>query len=111
MNLAVEFDSGRFEAVNQLAVSEAVQAGSRADALNPEAAILALLDAAIAEGVTIRAIRGFLRGLVQLAFGEEKTFCPLEIFFAPCPALGAAFLREPWVLLLWPDSSRISEPG
>jgi len=71
-NLAVEFDSGRFEAVNQLAVSEAVQAGSRADALNPEAAILALLDAAIAEGVTIRAIRGFLRGLVQLAFGEEK---------------------------------------
>jgi len=79
-----------------LAVSDAVQAGGGADALNPQAAILALLDAAIAKCITIGAIRGFLRGLIELALGEEKTFSPLKVLLAPCTALCAA-LREPWV--------------
>src|SRR5712664_4248120 len=90
-DLAVESDAGSLEAVNQLAIGQAVQAGGGADALNPQAAVLALLDAAVALGVTVGAIRGFLCGLVELAFGEEKAFCPLEVLLAPCPALGAAF--------------------
>jgi hypothetical protein len=55
-NFAVEFDSGGFEAVNQLTVSETVQTSSRADALNPEPAVLTLLYAAIAERIAIGAL-------------------------------------------------------
>src|SRR5258708_33012661 len=63
-NLAVQFDSGGFQAVNELAVSHAVQTSGCSDTLNPQAAILTLLDAAIAKRVAICAVRGFLRGLV-----------------------------------------------
>src|SRR5260370_39246702 len=68
--------------------------------MNPEVAILALFDAAVALGVTVGAIGGFLCGLVELALGEEKAFCPLEVFLAPCPALGAAFYACHGFLLL-----------
>src|SRR5882757_9046924 len=90
-NLAVQFDSGGLQAVNELAVSNAVQTSGCSDTLNPQAAILPLLDAAIAKRVAICAVRGFLRRLVEFALSEEKTFSPLKIFLAPCPALGAAF--------------------
>src|SRR5260370_21547771 len=99
-DLAVERDARGFEAVNQLAIGEAVVAGSGADALDPELAILAFFDAAIALGVTVGAIGGFLRGLVELALSEEKAFCPLEVLLAPCPALGAAFYACHGFLLL-----------
>src|SRR5260370_1856633 len=99
-DLAVQRDACSFEAVNQLSVRQAVVAGGGADALNPQAAVLALLDAAVALGVTVGAIGGFLRGLVELALGEEKAFCPLEVLLAPCPALGAAFYACHGFLLL-----------
>src|SRR5260370_19676290 len=99
-DLAVQRDACSFEAVNQLSVRQAVVAGGGADALHPQAAVLALLDAAVALGVTVGAIGGFLRGLVELALGEEKTFCPLEVLLAPCPALGAAFYACHGFLLL-----------
>jgi hypothetical protein len=54
--------------VDQLSVGQAVVACGRADALDPELAVFALFYAAVALGVTIGAIRGFLRGLVELAF-------------------------------------------
>src|SRR5258708_124162 len=88
---AVERDARSLEAVNQLAVRQAVLAGGSAHALNPQAAILALLDAAGALGIAIGAIGRFLCGLVELALGEGKSFFPLEVLLAPCPALGAAF--------------------
>src|SRR5260370_10775855 len=90
-HFAVQRDAGNLESVNQLAVGQAVQAGSGAHALNPQFAILALFDAAVALGVAVGAIGGLLRGLVELALGEEKAFCPLEVLLAPSPALGAAF--------------------
>src|SRR5439155_24283010 len=45
----------------------------------------------ISVSIAIGAIGRFLCGLVKLAFREEKALRPLEIFFAPSPALGAAF--------------------
>jgi hypothetical protein len=90
-HFAIELHTRSFQAMNQLAVSDAIQTCGSADALNPQPAILPLLDATIAKCVTIGAIRGFLRRLVQLALGEEKTFCPFEILLAPCTALGTAF--------------------
>src|SRR5882724_6921444 len=81
----------RLLAVNQLTVGNSVQPSGCADALNPEAAILTLLDAAIAERITIGAICRFLCGLIELALGEKKALCPLEILLAPCTALCAAF--------------------
>src|SRR6267378_3472343 len=106
-HLAVESDARGFEAVNQLAVGQAVQAGGCADTLNPQAAVLAFLDAAVALGVTIGAIGGFLCGLVELALGEEKAFCPLEVLLAPCTALGAAFYASHGFLLLGGKQNRL----
>jgi hypothetical protein len=77
--------------VDELAVGDAVQSGSSANALNPQTAILALLDAAIPLRIAIRAIGCFLSGLVELALGEEEALGPLEILLAPSPALCAAF--------------------
>src|SRR3981081_2939803 len=77
--------------MDQLPISEAVVARSRTDTLNPQLAILALFNPAIAKRVTVGAISGFLRGLIELALGEEESFCPLEVLFAPCTAFGAAF--------------------
>jgi hypothetical protein len=77
--------------VDQLAIGQTVQASGGADTLNPQAAVLALLDTAIAERVTIRAIGGFLSGLVELALSEEKAFCPFKILLTPSSAFSAAF--------------------
>src|SRR5437016_2969092 len=99
-HFAVERHTRGLEAVNQLAVGQAVLAGGGADALDPELAILALFDAAVALSITVGAIRSFLCGLVKLALREEKAFCPLEVLLAPCPALGAAFYACHGFLLL-----------
>src|SRR2546429_1365580 len=90
-HFAIERDSSGFEAVNQLTVRDAVLTSGCADALNPQAPILTLLNAAIAKRVTIRAICRFLCGMIELALGEKKTLCPFEIFLTPCTPLGAAF--------------------
>src|SRR6267143_598054 len=93
--------------MNQLAVGQAVVSCGGPDALNPELAILALFDAAVALGVAIGAIRGLLCGLVELALGEEKAFCPLEVLLAPCTALGAAFYACHGFLLLGGKQNRL----
>ena len=90
-HFAIHGNAGCFEAVNQLAVGDAILTSGGTDTLDPQAAILALLHAAIAFCVAIRAIGGFLRGLLELALGEEKAFRALEILFTPGPAFGAAF--------------------
>src|SRR5215469_14207066 len=90
-NLAVDRDSGRLQAVDQLAVGDAVQTGSGTDALNPQTAVLPLPDTAVALRITLRAISRFLGGLVKLALCEEEAFGPFEILLAPSPALRAAF--------------------
>jgi hypothetical protein len=66
-DLAVKRDAGSFEAVDQLAVGQAVVSRGGSDTLNPEFAIFAFLDAAVALGIAIGAIGGFLRRLVELA--------------------------------------------
>src|SRR5271165_677114 len=91
------------------AVGNAVQAGGRADALNPQAAILAFFHTAVALGITIRAIGRFLSGLIQLALGEEKAFGPLEVLLAPGSALGAAFYaRHGFVSLVFRETKRVA---
>src|SRR5260370_30935694 len=60
---AVERDARSLEAVNQLAVGQAVLAGGSAHALNPQAAILAPLDAAVAPGIAYSALGCLLCGL------------------------------------------------
>src|SRR6202521_4789621 len=90
-HLAVQRNARGLQPVNQLTVSHAVLPRGRADTLNPQAAILALLYAAIALRIAVRAVRRFLRRLVKLALREEKAFRPLEVLLAPCTALGAWF--------------------
>src|SRR2546430_6598875 len=87
----VKLHARSLQPVNQLPVRRPVQPRRRADTLNPQPAILPLLHATVALRVTIRAIRRFLRRLVQLALCEEKSFGPLEVLLPPCPAFCAAF--------------------
>src|SRR5579884_1810285 len=90
-HLAVKRDAGSFQPVDELAIADAILTGGGADTLNPEAAVLPLSRAAVALGIAIGAIGGFLRGLVQLAFGEKEPFGSSQVLLAPRPALGAAF--------------------
>src|ERR1700722_16900403 len=57
----VELDAARLQAVNQLAVSDAVVSRRRADALNPQRAVVALARSTVAVAIAQRAIHGFLR--------------------------------------------------
>jgi hypothetical protein len=77
--------------MDQLAVSDAVQSRRGSDALDPQAPILSFFYTPIAKCIAVGAIRSFLRGLVQLALGEKKTFCALEILLSPRPAFSATF--------------------
>src|SRR5689334_2008973 len=60
-DLAVEFDAGYLEPVHELAVADAVQLGSGADADDPDGAILALLLLAAGISKLESALYGFLR--------------------------------------------------
>src|ERR1700720_3607447 len=90
-NFAVKIHAGSFQSMNQLPVRDPVQSRSGPNSLYPQPAILPLLNAAITERVTVCAISSFLRRLVQLALGEKKTFCALEIFLSPRTAFSPAF--------------------
>jgi hypothetical protein len=90
-NFAVKIHAGSFQSMNQLPVRDPVQSRSGPNSLDPQPAILPLLNAAIAERVTVCAISSFLRRLVQLTLGEKKTFCALEIFLSPRTAFSPAF--------------------
>src|SRR5579859_1225618 len=90
-DFAVEGDARGLQAMDQLAIGDAVLASSGSNTLNPQAAILPFLYAAIAKCVAIRSIGRFLRGLVELALGEEKSLGPLEVLLTPGPAFSAAF--------------------
>src|SRR5262249_49007726 len=80
--LAINVRANRLEPVHQLAIGKAVEASSRADALDPKSAILALAIASIAICVAIGAIGRFLRGLIELALGKKKSLGAAQIFFA-----------------------------
>jgi hypothetical protein len=90
-DFAVKIHAGGFQPMNQLPVGDAVQSRGGPDALDPQSAILPFFYAPIAECIAICAIGSFLRGLVQLALGEKKTFCALEILLPPRTAFCAAF--------------------
>src|SRR5882724_3520063 len=107
-DFTVEGNTGGFQTMDQLAVGQAVVPCGGANTLNPKLAILAFFDAAVALGIAIGAIGRFLRGLVELALGEKKALCPLEILLAPCTALGAAFYASHGVSpFLW-ETKRVA---
>src|SRR5260370_40921527 len=99
--LPVASEARGFQAVNQLAVGQAVLAGGGADALNPQAALLELLDAAGGLGVAIGAIGGFLPGMVETNLWGGKSFFTFLVLFMPLPAPGNPFYPGPRVLLLF----------
>src|SRR3981189_3098181 len=63
-DLAVQLDAGQLEAVDERAVGHAVQARGGVDALDPQAAEVALAVAAVAVGVRVGLGEGLLRALV-----------------------------------------------
>src|SRR6185437_12758485 len=65
--LAIERDAGVLQAVDHLAVGQAVLARRGVDADDPQTAEVALLAAAADEGVLERGVDRFFRGAIQLA--------------------------------------------
>src|ERR1700723_2397383 len=90
-NLAVQIDSSGFQRMYQLAVRRAVVARGRSDTLNPQGAVITLSHAAVAVGVTQRAIDGFFCGAVELSLGQEKPFGVFQELFTAGPAFGSTF--------------------
>jgi hypothetical protein len=86
--LAVELDVGGFEAGDELAVAEVALAAGGAEARDPEAAELALSDAAVAKGEGAGAVESFLDGAEELAASADKTFGPLVEAFVGLGAGG-----------------------
>src|SRR5712671_3563184 len=64
-NLAVEFHSSHFQAVDELVVAHPIQFGGGADAHDPQRAILPLALLASGVGELEAALDGFFRGAVE----------------------------------------------
>src|SRR6202041_2341212 len=90
-NLAVQINSPGFQRMYQLAVRRAVIARGRSDTLNPQGAVITLPHAAVAIGVTQRAIDGFFCGAVELSLGQEKPLGVFQQLFAAGAAFGSTF--------------------
>src|SRR5258707_2730152 len=107
-NFAVDLNAGGLQPVHQVAVGHSRGACGRSDALDPQSAKLAFLDAAIAKRKTFRAIHRFLCRLVELRFCKEKSFCATQIFFTARAALTSAFNSSHWCSLLC-GAAKLSE--
>src|SRR3954465_13360392 len=77
-HLAVELDLGQAQAVHQLAVAHALLAGGGVDALDPQAAELALAVLAVTVGVRARLEQLLLRALVARVLLAAVPLGPLE---------------------------------
>jgi len=72
-DLTIEIDSRLLQAMNQVAVRNAVQLGSGADSHNPQTAKVALANATVTHGVLQRLLNGFLCGPMQFALGASES--------------------------------------
>src|SRR5580692_539131 len=107
-NLAVEVNAAGLQRVNQLAVGCSVIARGCADALNPKRAVIAFAHAAVAIGVTQRAIHRLFRRAEELSLGEEKSLGVLQQLFAAGAAFGSTFNSRHDSVLLWRSSMALS---
>src|SRR5437660_4335140 len=69
-NLAVQLDSGLFQAANELAIGKSSGAATGSDADDPQRAEIAFLPAASDVSIFLSLFDGLLGGPVQLALGE-----------------------------------------
>ena len=72
-HLAVDFDAGLVQQTHQLAIAEALHAGSGIDTLNPKGAEVALLGATVAEGVGETLLPSVLGNGPYVLAGTEVT--------------------------------------
>src|SRR5262249_23292644 len=84
--LAVQVDALLLEAGHEHAVAHAVHARGGIDALDPQTAILALLQAATDEGVLQALLDGVLRDRPHVLAAAEVPLGPLEHLLAACAA-------------------------
>src|ERR1700752_1017048 len=98
-NLAVEFDSGLLQAVDELVVAQPVQLGGGADAHNPQRADLPLALLASGIGKLQPALDRLLRRAVKLRFCQEITACAVKYLLAFLAAFGSALYTRHGALL------------
>ena len=72
-HLAVDFDAGLVQQTHQLAIAEALHAGSGIDTLNPKGAEVALLSTTVAEGVGETLLPSVLGNGPYVLAGTEVT--------------------------------------
>ena len=80
-HLAVQLDSGALQAVDETAVVEAVEAGARADAGDPQGAEVAFLELAADIGEFFGAVHRFLGVAVELALALIESLGLLQDAF------------------------------
>src|SRR5260370_41273409 len=97
--------------MHEFAIGEPIQARGRADALNPKTPELPLTIAAVAIRITVGAIGRLLGGLIELAFGEEKTLGAAQILLAARAAFGATFYSSHLLFLLRGDRTNRRGPA
>jgi hypothetical protein len=72
-DLTIEIDSRLLQPMNQVAIGNAIQLGSGADAHNPQTAKVALANATVTHGVLQRLLNGFFCGPMQFALGTSES--------------------------------------
>src|SRR3984893_5263366 len=77
--------------MNQLAVGNAIIASCRADALNPQGAIIALADPAVTVGVSQRTVHRFFCGPIEFSLREEKSLRVFQQFLSTRAAFCPTF--------------------
>jgi hypothetical protein len=105
-DFAIDRHSCLLQPVDERAVGHAVVPRGGADALNPQAAKIPLAVSPVAIGIPVGAIGGLLRGLVELALGEEKALCAAQILLAAGAAFGASFDSSHVWLAPWRGEAR-----
>jgi len=80
-HFAIDLYIGLFEAMDKLAIANAVYAGSRINAGNPQAAKITLAIPAVAESIEERLEHGFIGTAKEFTLGAILPFSEFQHFF------------------------------
>src|SRR3954447_4305994 len=90
-HFAIQIDARAFQSADKFAVGNIGAAACRIDAHNPQRAEIALLQSTPDEAVAQSLLDGFLRGSIQLGFGEKKPLGATQGLLAVIPPVGTSF--------------------
>ena len=82
-HLAVDFNTGKLQAIDQTGIGQAVDAGTSVDTLDPQAAESALAELAALLSVMKGTFNSFTSGTVQTAATTAEALGHVQVFLVP----------------------------